>query len=580
MRLFLDTSCNNKLYYPSGSAPTTTGSLTATATPPGSTDFIYDNQGHDGSAAQIGTTSGNWNTSGGVPNYFWGTAGIGLGIISLIGESPSNCVQFDFNGLSQTNQKIIFNNNSCTGSGILFFMSSKGLTHDMVVSNNTFTGFTGCYLLGGLTPTSGSPPFICDNRYPLEWKNGYSLDIIGNIINGNYGMSTNTGMGWVSFKPDVVTTNGAYTGDAYVANNYATNTVGAFYLSAEPNNASAPWTTPKPVRRILYENNFTQSDAFANTSYWIRPSIGVPGTTFYGFVASTDQGGIDVTYRHNTFDSRGIAPWGVGLLETPHGIASYGNIYTYQPGFHNQQGIWSGYYGTGNWSAPGTPDVGFAGQLNGNAALAVAVPAFTTAGIGSSFIWDNVFIGMCVSGTNCVNGTSAITVPIAGYPTTTRWPGPTTSTTVGARYQTISNNYHATNYILDYVGSCGSTSGGSSPPYSSPYQPGCNPASDGTQYGYDPVANSRGLGIVSSPRATLLSTTGATIAFTAPVLGQSCSVGYNTTGIAPWTYSTADTSSTYARTIALTGLTIHGAYKFIVQCSGVTATTVQPFQLL
>ena len=151
------------------------------------------------------------------------------------------------------------------------FFASYGVTKNVVIDKNDFTTSAGCFLAAPLS--TSSTPFFCHNRYPFELKNGYSIDFTGNTIHDEYEDENNDGS-WFALKPDTTISPGAYTGDIYIASNYASNGIGCFYISGELNNGNGIWNYPKVIRRVEYSNNFCQSNAWARTSYFGKWGLG------------------------------------------------------------------------------------------------------------------------------------------------------------------------------------------------------------------------------------------------------------------------------------------------------------------
>src|SRR5262249_6655078 len=272
-----------------------------------------------------------------------------------------------FDSLNPTTQKIIFQNNKVDGAGILVFFEVDGLVHDVVIDRNDFSATPGCFMPN---PPDAAHAFTCDTRYPIELKNGYAIDITGNTIHDWYETKDTDGS-WFSLKPDITYNAGAYSGDVYIANNYATQVVGCFYISGEFNNGNGIWTYPKPIRRVAYLNNFCQADAWKFTSYFGKYGVGVANNGY----SVIDQGAVGINISHNThYDTRGRNPGLFAAEAFSHGVAFTGNIFAYHQSSGNYKGFVSGYYGTGRWSAATIPDMGFnITPIEGTAGLNAAI---------------------------------------------------------------------------------------------------------------------------------------------------------------------------------------------------------------
>jgi hypothetical protein len=498
-------------------------------------------------AAPMTITGGVWSTPAPTVYYFWGNAGTGNGLISL-GEAESFAIISDATfGYHPTIEKLIVQNSTFDGAGILVFFSSFGVTKDILIDRNEFSATPGCFMPN---PPDAGRPFSCDMRYPFEIKNGYSIDFTGNTIHDWY-ETRDTDGSWFSLKPDTTIDPGAYTGDIYIADNYATQVVGCFYISGELNNGNGIWTYPKPIRRVAYHNNYCQSDAWTRTSYWGKYGLGAPN---FGF-SVIDQGAVDISISHNTFyDTRGPGP-GIFVGEAfSHGIALTGNIFTYHQSSGAYRGFVSGYYGTGRWSAATIPDMGFnLPVMEGTAGLNAAIPSLSDTA-GASWQWDNVMIPGCVdsSPANCGDttfGQALATAPISRYPATTLWPAGATL---------------ASRYLAAGVGESVHT--------------GATRGADGLAYGFDPASNAQARGqIVADIEFASLTSAAATVRANVPDAGAACFVTVKPSGSERWRTTGADSTNSGGRLLRVTGLTGKTEYIYRVWCAGGPPTAPRRF---
>jgi hypothetical protein len=550
----VDSSCTHKVYYASGSAPTVTGAVTVVSGSPGTSDFRYDNRGLEGIA--MGTTSGNWNVTGGNPLYWWGTSGLGPGLI-VSGESDSFVIDGEYNDPNTLNlNNVIFRRNKIVGAGILLLFESAGPTHDILIDRNDTSAPSGCST--SIAPGPTSSPFACDTRYPYELKNGYSVAITGNTHHNWYAdgyPSRDTDGSWFSLKPDKADQAGSYTGDIYIANNTATQSVGCFYISTEPNNGTGIWLTPKPIRRVQIFNNVCLSDAYAFTSYWGKYGLGVPNNGF----SMADQGAIDLTITHNFFQGRNPAG-GMQVFEAhSHGVSIINNLLSYMNNSGQYHGLQSGFYGTNRWSAKPLPDFGWPSGSGG-----IGIQEGTSAlskNVLSVYQYSNLLYAGCVTAdSSCTNSTTTlVSSPLASYPAGSTW-------VTGANLGTVYSNVKWNKF-----------SGSPAPPsidlrlhWDSSGISGASPrlATDGLDMGPDMDALNAAQGQVLNARVrpNTITTTGASISFYAPDT-WGCPVDYSTSPTLSTFTRVANAGGSRFQDVAITGLTTGTTYYARIQCA-------------
>ena len=320
-----------------------------------------------------------------------------------------------------------------------------------------------------------------------------------------------------------------------------------------------------PMSRVRLRNNlFYGNDVITQRVAW-RPSQGTAGAGLAHHLQG--QQSEDYIIQHNTYwDFRGGDPSFIrrnnGVMEGPRIVDNF--IMVSNTDLIKKEGddFGAGYNqttcsGTSKQQADcwyvagiGNPDLTFKGN--------VLMPGWADTSVPSGVIDLSAFctsLGGSWSSPNCTGGLATGNKMVIGATVADR---ATNSGLVG------------TGQLIDFTMK-----------YAGTFRGKDIPTTDGKDPGVDVVELKAALGLVDTPRALDITDTAATIAVTVHdgATGVACIVGYGTATTPPsWSRSSADTTASRFRSIALSGLSSATTYNYQVWCNGMAATETAQFQ--
>lgn len=470
-----------------------------------------------------------------------------LSTSAIAGDAEISSGGFNFETCGGSNfGTIMIRNSYLMVAGIAVFMNGDGCGAATQISDVSIMGNTIESNPSGFVLTSGpsASPMAMSRRHHIETKNSINLTILGNVLRGGWvGVNANLGQS-IALKRDL-----HFTSDVDIRNNTISDDPSFLNIAGDLSNpdpgAARNATYTKLIQRVRAQNNVVSTNAITRCGFWLVCTA----TNAAGYFVLSDQQVESLIVDHNTaypmFGTYASLLLQADKWRRPTNFTN--NIGILNGATIAYRGIQSVYYAPWNQISNDAANLSFTAGSGNDGTTALNRAHRSVA--GGYDVRGNLFIAGCTAST-CADGATTLVGDLsAQYPAGNSWivSGGTFSARASAiGFRSITN----ADYGLKV---------------SSSYMAGAHLATDGGDLGANTDAIRTSQGTIYNLRALSITSSAATIYFTAPSASTACYVGKDQ---AAFSVATADTTASRIRSVALSGLASGTTYAYIVGCSG------------